>query len=282
MTDHEPNSFSEESDDDIIAGILRSTRHDADFDDVDVLLDELNADTIRIFTRLSEAGVDLNFDAEQYIEKCKNDLPVSERDAELFEYVSRIVDDIPLEEASGFDKAADKLKKAAIIVTTCSPLLRNALLQALDVLIPTEPQVNQLSDSDIRLLNHSHNGGFIEREQDYSRITSAMKLQLSEEVEQNIRETYGEFANIRRVAEYLVDIGGRLGSAHWERYHTDDVPESVREENFQNALKDINIAKIVQFDRSPIPKEGIDILLIVMKDLMLTYLKRYNGVTEED
>jgi hypothetical protein len=141
--------------------------------------------------------------------------------------------------------------------------------------------VRELSDSEIRLLNLAHNGGSPEREEDYSYIRILMRTHLMKDVEENIRIAYGEFDNLHSAAYNLLNLGGYLGGIYWERYHTIDSTEEVRERNYQNALKELNMRKGLLFREGPIPNEDIDILLEVMKELALSYLKNYSGFHKE-
>lgn len=282
MSDHEPNPIPEDEVDKAITDILHPYEEStADLDAFDSFMDQLNAAVVEAFGRIKAAYPELQFDVEEYLERCRNDLPVSDSDAEIFEHVATIVDDMPSGSAPELEMVAYKLKKATKIITTCDPQLQDILLKALDVVVPIEPHVHELNDGEIRLLNLAHNGGSPEREDEYSYIRILMRAQLMSDVEENLRAAYGEFDALHSVAYNLLNLGGHLGGIYWERYHTSDSPEHVRERNFQNALRELDVRKSLLFREGPLLDEEIDILLGVMKDLAVSYLNNHKGMHKE-
>jgi hypothetical protein len=124
MSEYEHSPFSEKDVDDVIAGILHEgDGNNEDLDALDTVMDELNEDIVRVFARLNETCSELQFNAEEYLDKCRKNLPVSDMDTELFGQIATIVHHLPLGSTSELETMAGKLEEATKIITTCSPQL---------------------------------------------------------------------------------------------------------------------------------------------------------------
>lgn len=130
-----------------------------------------------------------------------------------------------------------------------------------------EPEAPTLDDLPVRASP--------ERVMVYANIEDALRIDFLEEFGEIFREEFGDFDDADQLCESLLMFGSRMGSVHWERFETNDLPELMRERNFERSLLELAIRKETFFREWPYGEDDLDYLLEMICRLTVACIRNY-------
>lgn len=130
-----------------------------------------------------------------------------------------------------------------------------------------EPKAPTLDDLPIRASP--------ERRVVYTNIEEGLRIGFLEEFTEIFHEEFGDFDGADQLCESLLMFGSRMGSIHWERFETNDIPELMRERNFETSLLELAIRKETFFREWPHGEDDLDYLLETVCRITVACIRNY-------